>query len=200
LPNEATQLDSVAEKIHSLISVEKVAPEEIIVITLDTRNAEGTLATIRSLLNKRSIQAITPGFVEKSNAFKDEGFVTLTTPFRAKGNEGNVVFVVNCQKVYEDIHFRGRNSFFVAVTRSRGWCHLYGSGSNMETLVEEINRIRSDYPLFKFHRPDDETIHRRRVILSKNEKELNETTATIDKLLEEDREILIEQLKLKGII
>ncbi|ENJ7944615.1 DEAD/DEAH box helicase [Yersinia enterocolitica] len=198
--NEVEQLESVAAEIKRLISDEQVAPEEIIVVTLDTRNAENTLGLVRSLLNKVGVNAITPGFIEKSSAFKEEGFVTLTTPFRAKGNEGNVVFVVNCHKVYEDINFRGRNSFFVAVTRSRGWCHLYGSGNNMGLLVKEIDKIRADYPMFKFTRPDDETIHRRRVILSKDEKELKETTATIDRLLEEDREVLIEQLKLKGII
>lgn len=198
--NKLEQASSVVDEILRLINEEDVSPEEIIVITLDTRNAEDDLAEVRSLLNKKQVQSITPGFVEKSSAFKERGFVTLTTPFRAKGNEGNVVFVLNSQKTLEDYNFRGRNSFFVSVTRSRGWCHLFGVGSNMDELISEIDRIREDYPFFKFTRPDDEFIQRRRIILSKSDKELAETNATIDKLIDQDSEILIEQLKLKGLL
>ncbi|MFR9700878.1 DEAD/DEAH box helicase [Aeromonas sanarellii] len=200
LSGEAEQAKLVADEITRLINTQGVSPEEIIVITLGTRTAEEILGTIRVLLNTNGIKAITPGIVEKSSAFKEPGFVTLTTPFRAKGNESNVVFVVNCQKVYEDFNFRGRNAFFVSVTRSRGWCYLYGQGANMDKLAEEIMKIRDDYPQFKYTRPDDETIKRRRVILSKTDREIEETTATIDKLLTDAPEILIEQLKLKGLI
>ncbi|MFQ2507212.1 DEAD/DEAH box helicase [Aeromonas caviae] len=200
LSGEAEQAKIVADEIVRLINTQGVSPEEIMVITLDTRTAEEILGTIRVLLNTSGIKAITPGIIEKSSAFKEAGFVTLTTPFRAKGNESNVVFVVNCQKVYEDINFRGRNAFFVSVTRSRGWCYLFGQGSNMDRLTAEINKIRDDYPRFKYVRPDDETIKRRRVILSKTDKEIEETTAAIDKLLSDSPEILIEQLKLKGLI
>ena len=194
------QANAASSEIKRLITQESVAPEEIIVITLDTRNAEGHLATLRSLLNKEKVQSITPGFVEKSSAFKEVGYVTLTTPFRAKGNEGNVVFVLNSHKVLEDYNFRGRNSFFVSVTRSRGWCHLYGVGSNMTVLMAEVEKIRRDYPNFKFTRPDDAFIQRRRVILSKSDKELFETNAAIDKLIDQAPEVLMEQLKLKGFI
>jgi len=198
--NTEKQAESVVNEIKRLIIDEGVAAEEIIVITLDTRNAEEDLGAVRSLLNQEGVQAITPGFIEKSSAFKEAGFVTLTTPFRAKGNEGNVVFVLNSQKTLEDYNFRGRNSFFVSVTRSRGWCHLFGVGSNMAELMSEIERIRGDYPNFKFVRPDDAFIQRRRVILSKTDKELIETNAAIDKLIDHDPEILIEQLRLKGLI
>lgn len=198
--NATSQAESVAQEIKRLIHNEGVAAEEIIVITLHTKNAENDLAEVRSMLNREQVQAITPGFIEKSSAFKEKGFVTLTTPFRAKGNEGNVVFVINSQKTLEDYNFRGRNSFFVSVTRSRGWCHLFGVGSSMDELISEIDRIREDYPNFKFVRPDDKFIQRRRVILSKSDKELTEANAAINKLIDSDPEILIERLKLKGLI
>jgi len=200
LKNEAEQAKIVADEIVRLINDEQVEPEEIIVITLSTKTADAILGHIRSLLNYAGVQAITPGIVEKSSMFKEKGFVTLTTPFRAKGNEGNVVFVLNCQRVYEEYNFRGRNSFFVSVTRSRGWCHLYGFGPNMEELEGEVDRIRNDYPRFRFVRSDDDVIRRRRVILSKSDKELEETNAVIEKLISEDQELLIEQLKLKGLL
>lgn len=190
----------VSGEIVRLINTQEVPAEEIIVITLDTRHAEKKLAQIRSLLNQQHIQAITPGFVEKSSAFKEKGMVTLATPFRAKGNEGNVVFVIDCQRTIEDYNYRGRNSFFVSVTRSRGWCHLYGLGENMATLISEIDAITHDYPHFKFTRPDDETIYRRRVRLSKSDKEIAEAAAMIDKLIENDSDMLVEQLRIKGLI
>ena len=77
-------------------------PEEIIVITLDNKNSEVEFASLRSMLNQLSIKCTTPGYVESSDKFKEAGRVTLTTPFRAKGNEANIVFVIHCEKVIND--------------------------------------------------------------------------------------------------
>lgn len=192
------QISRTASEIERLINNEGVTAEEIIVITLDTRNAEDHFATLRSQLNSAGINCITPGFIEKAAEFKSKGFVTLATPYRAKGNEGNVVFVINCQKTITDLNFKGRNSFFVALTRSRGWAHLYGTGTKMSELILEIDKILADYPVFKYVRPDDEFIQRRRVVLSKSNEELTTTNDKIDELLATNPEILIEQLKLRG--
>lgn len=198
-PDMNSQLAKVADEIERLITKQEVDPREIIVITLDTSSAETYLKNLRILLNQKNINSIIPGYVEKSSAFKQEGCVTLTTPFRAKGNEGNVVFVINAQQTITQPGFRGRNSFFVAVTRSRGWCHIYGQGEAMNELINEIRKIEDVYPNFSYVRPQDEFIQRRRVVLSKTDKEIYETQQTLEKLLDENPELLIEALRGRGI-
>lgn len=198
-PDMDSQLSKVADEIERLITKQEVDPREIIVITLDTSSAETYLKNLRVLLNQKNINSIIPGYVEKSSAFKNEGCVTLTTPFRAKGNEGNVVFVINAQQTITQLGFRGRNSFFVAVTRSRGWCHIYGQGSAMAELIEEIKQVEAAYPNFSYVRPQDEFIQRRRVVLSKTDKEIYETQQTLEKLLDENPELLFEALRERGI-
>src|SRR5690606_33272507 len=111
------------------------------------------------------IKSIIPGYVESPDVFKVENHVTLTTPFRAKGNESNIVFVINSQIAVDDHTLRGRNAFFVAVTRSRGWCYITGHGLGMDSLSKEIDQLKASYPFFEFVRPSDENIRRTRHLL-----------------------------------
>ncbi|WP_354566198.1 DEAD/DEAH box helicase, partial [Herbaspirillum seropedicae] len=189
-----TEAEYVAWKVDELIKKQDVPPGEIIVITLDTRYAEAELKQIRQELLAFGIDSVIPGFVESSDVFKVEGKVTLATPFRAKGNESNVVFVVNCNKTIEDATLRGRNAFFVGVTRSRGWVYLSGHGPAMERLMAEVEQIKQHFPKFEFVRPSDQEIEQSRRMLDISDKELNKLDQSFD-TLKENPDILIMQLK-----
>ena len=112
-------------------------------------------------------------FDKSADIFKPKGFVTITTPFRAKGNEANIVFVINSQQVSGDFSLRMRNAFFVGVTRSRGWCYISGYGNGMDMLVTEIEGIKKDFPNFKFKCPDPANVQSTKTFLTKPEHELN---------------------------
>ena len=60
--------------------------------------------------DNKNIKSVTPGFVEGPAMFKEKDCVTLTTPYRAKGNEASIVFVINSQKAISDITYRARNA------------------------------------------------------------------------------------------
>ncbi len=193
--NSIHEYDSVAKEITRLIIKEKFSPEQIIVISLANANTKEIFIRLRQMLEKEKIKSITPGFVEASSSFQEKGYVTLTTPFRAKGNEADVVFVIDAQNVISKYSFRGRNAIFVSITRSRGWTYISGSGPNTQALQDEIQKIKTDYPQFKFTFPSEEDIMRRRIVLSKSSDEYERSGLQLDKLISENPELLLEILK-----
>lgn len=191
------ELDAVIKMIRYLINNDKIEPEEIVVISLDKSSANNHFNYIRSNLNSFGILCITPGFVESSDLFKEKGRVTLTTAFRAKGNEANIVFVINAQKAISDSTLRQRNALFVSITRSRGWCYITGNGPDAVKLKKEIDAIDTDYPKFEFDFPSESDYTRRLQIISESDKSLSNKEKTIDDILSEDASLalLIEKAK-----
>ncbi|GAB0175342.1 MAG: DEAD/DEAH box helicase [Candidatus Altimarinota bacterium] len=193
--NLISELTYVSSEIKKLITEDGVPPEEIIVITLRTSTSKKDLEMLRSLLNQNGISAITPGYVESSNMFKEPGSVTLVTPFRAKGNEANIVFVINSQQVIANATYVARGSFFVSVTRSRGWCYISGNGDFIDKLGLEINKIISDYPKFKFSFPNPESLQRRLNLINNSDK-AEKVDEQIDLLFSDEvsKSVLMERL------
>jgi len=193
--NAKEQLDNVIEKVEWIIKSEAVEPEEILIIDIDTKNSKSNFQYIRQQLDYKEIKCITPGFIESNDSFKEKGFVTLTTPFRAKGNETNVVFIINSQKIINDNTFRLRNSMFVSITRTRGWCYIYSAGDMHNVIKTEIDLILNDYPKFKFEFPSIDSIERRYSILTSN-KDLEKYNNQIDEIINNDdlNALLIEKI------
>lgn len=184
----AEQLEYVTGKINQLISNEGVAAEEIIVINLRSGNNKEEMLSIQRALSAAGIRSVVPGYVESADVFKPKGFVTISTPFRAKGNEANIVFVINAQRVADDFTLRMRNAFFVAVTRSRGWCYISGYGGSMARLSAEIEAIKRDFPRFKFACPDPARVLSSKSFLNKSDKELDKIQEMLE-LLEKNPEL-----------
>lgn len=187
--NEA---DYISNKIHTLVTEQGVAPHDIFVIAIETRTSENFLLSIRSKLNAMSIKSIMPGYIESNRHFYEAGSVVLTTPFRAKGNEANVIFVSNCETVTNDYSFSKRNSFFVSATRSRGWCYISGVGKYMEVLCEEIKQIQENLPRFSYTRPTDRLIARRRLILSQSDSKAEKDQRLLARIANENPDLLKE--------
>ncbi|EJI85107.1 hypothetical protein AEST_22090 [Alishewanella aestuarii B11] len=190
--NSSEEILYIANKINKLIQNEGIKAHEIFVVTLDTKNSEVFLKRVRSALNHFEIKAIMPGYIESNRHFYEEGCVVLTTPFRAKGNETNIVFVANSHGVTEDYSFKMRNSFFVAMTRSRGWCYISGHGEYMRKLEAEINAITLGLPKFEYIRPNDTEIARRRLLLSKSSTVNEDDQTVLERLSRENPELLRE--------
>lgn len=192
------ELESVINAIRLLITKDKIEPEEIVVISLDKSSAKNHFDFIRSKLNSYNILCITPGFVENSDLFKENGRITLTTAFRAKGNEANIVFVINSQKVISDSTLRERNALFVSITRTRGWCFVTGNGEDAVVLKKEIDAIEMDYPKFEFDFPSESDYTRRLKIISESDKVLIKKEKSIDDILKEEGALALLIEKAKG--
>lgn len=118
------------------------------------------MLAIQRVLNSVGIKSVIPGYAESADVFKPKGSVTITTPFRAKGNEANIVFVINAQRVAGDFTLRMRNAFFVAVTRSRGWCYISGFGAGMENGPAKLKQLRLISRYFGLTCPDQASVQR----------------------------------------
>lgn len=185
----------IVNEIHKLISKEGIKEEQILIISLASVKTKEIFAFIRQQLDKRNIKSITPGYIESSDKFQETGYITLTTPFRAKGNEADVVFVADCQYVVSSFSFRARNAIFVSITRSRGLCYLSGFGSQMIEFNNELNMLSKFYPRFEFIFPNEDDIHRRRIILQKDSSEIEKAENELIKIMEKNPELLVETLK-----
>ncbi len=143
----------VAQMIADLIYKDHVPAQNICVVTLAFYIGSEHLMAVREALLHHKIASAAPGLIDRPRDFAKRGAVTITTPFRAKGNEADFIFIMQGQRVFQDGILRDRRSLFMALTRSRGWTWISGIGRGMEALDEEIRQIKAHYPQFRFIYP-----------------------------------------------
>lgn len=133
-------------------------PEDLMVIAVDDRAARSYLAAVAEGLARKGVQAnniIADRYSEPP--FTIEGKCTLSTVYRAKGNEAAVVIVMGCDAI--PLASRsGRNRLFTAFTRTKGWLRICGTGTNFLPLQQEIERALRTAPEMRFRMPDPKTI------------------------------------------
>jgi superfamily I DNA and RNA helicase len=155
------ELLEVAQSIKDDITTQGVLPQQILVISLDARRARTNLILLQSFLSAEGIASIIPGLVDSSWEFSEVGRVTLSTIYRAKGNEAPVVYILASEMLYDYVgEVENRNRVFTAMSRSKGWVRMTGVGPGMKRLEDEIAAIETDFPYFKFTFPDMETIRK----------------------------------------
>ena len=125
-------------------------PEELMAISIDDRAAKTYFASLAEALSARQIRSnnITADRYSEA-AFQIEGRCTLTTVYRAKGNEAAVVAVLGCDGVPLNTR-SGRNRLFTAFTRTKGWLRITGMGSNFAPLQSELAKAVELTPLMRF--------------------------------------------------
>lgn len=184
------QYTYVSNEILNLIQNEDVSPDDIMIIDLDSINLNDNFTFFKKVLmskawdesNSKWICSV--NLVNKDNAikFRIKDSIPYTTIFRAKGNEANIVFVINAHKL-QSISSYSRNRIFTAMTRARFKVYLLGVG-NMQSFVQEAQTVKeNDYKL-KFKYP------------TKNELQKMSTIAKTEIKSAKDYESLIDSIKL----
>ncbi|MEK9968708.1 MAG: ATP-binding domain-containing protein, partial [Ferrovibrio sp.] len=131
-----------------------LSSEEIVVVSLDDRNARRYLKAISEGLALAGISSnniIADPYNEPP--FSIGGKVTLTTVYRAKGNEAAAVFAVGIDAVDSKVR-AGRNKIFTAFTRSKAWLRASGVGDDANRIILEMNRAMALSPEMHFVMPD----------------------------------------------
>lgn len=185
--NRIKEVEWIAELIEDDIKNESVMPHDIFVITLDTSRMKELYLELQRNLFSKGIPSLIPGIDVGRDKFAEYGYVTLSTVYKAKGNEAYIVYIMNFEKLYDYVDFvNSRNKAFTSISRSKGWCRISGTGVNMERAIEEIELIVTDIPFFKFTYPDPEMIRRS---LSKEEraKEVRNVEKLANELLKKDK-------------
>jgi len=129
-------------------------PEDIVVIALDDKNARHYFQHLSGAL---AIQGVSSNNIiadpYSEPPFSIDGKVTLSTVYRAKGNEAAAVFVLGVDAV--SLRTRsGRNKLFTAFTRSKAWLRVSGIGPVAEAIQNEINVAHLNFPFLRFTMPD----------------------------------------------
>lgn len=88
--------------------------------------------------------------------FRDSQSVTVTNVDRAKGNEADIVYILGLHEIARktngmDINMR--NKLFVAMTRSKGWIHISGTGRYplYEEIALVLTMLKKDPNRLQFH-------------------------------------------------
>lgn len=157
---DAEQTAWLVEEIQKNIRQEELNAEDIIVINPDPLTTRNAVGKARSLLLKAGVNSCIAGVTNSADIFFESDSVTFTGIFRAKGNEGAMVYVINAQDCYSTFLpselGTARNRLFTAITRSKAWVRILGIGPAMRKLQEEFGRVREHEFRLDFVYPDEE--------------------------------------------
>lgn len=187
------ELDWIARSINHNIREEDIKPEQIIVISLNSILAKKYMTQLQLKLSEYEIGSIIPGLINDTAEFAEEGMVTLSTVYRAKGNEAPVIYIAIFDSLYEYTEeLERRNQAFAAISRSKGLVKITGVGRGMAAVKIEIDKILKDIPYFRFIFPDMKRIRRLDASeTSRRKREVRVAQQSIKKILETESDALL---------
>lgn len=135
---------------------------------------------MRYALAELNINSHLAGVTTSPDEFFQDNSITITSVFRAKGNEASMVYVMdgqNCGTNYSSL--KSRNILFTAMTRSKAWVRVTGYGEAMESLCSEYKQIKDNDFKLRFVYPNKELRKKLTII---NRDKSNEEQKKIAKL------------------
>lgn len=161
---EVRSFDDVAEEVRYCADQFRqflaagLEPHDLMAIAIDDRAARMYLSQLSLALAEQGVETnniIADRFSEPP--FLIEGKVTLSTVYRAKGNESAVVAILGCDAV--PLKSRtGRNRLFTAFTRTKGWLRVTGVKQGFDKLLGEMDQALKLAPELRFIMPDPKQI------------------------------------------
>lgn len=159
LPNANEEILHVVSRIKNEIEIEGVLPEDILVICLDDKNTRLYFSALKEHLKSAGIQC--NNLQEDSYSAKDfqnEGCVTLSTIYKAKGNEAYSVYLVGVDSLFYAPNAKSRNKVFTAMTRAKGWLYVTGTGVTAQNFKNELEIAKENFPKLNFTYPTSQEI------------------------------------------
>ena len=150
--NFSNELDWISNEIEKAIRIDKLLPEDIAIICLDETNAFNYFNGLEQRLAIRSISTYNVMDRDYVKGFYREGKVTLSSIFKAKGNEAAMVFVIGCDVFEKKKDSRTmRNKVFTAFTRAKIWLRISGTGSDcLKQMIYELEQLKKNNYKFVF--------------------------------------------------
>ena len=161
--NSTKQYEYVTNEIKQLIENEEVLADDILIIDLDDKNIKGNSMKFKEIFyttleddpiffnNSQWLKTI--NVVDRGNPklFKLENSIAYTTIYRAKGNEANIVFILNCDAI-SSLESTSRNCLFTAMTRSKFLVYILDSNGTTN-YEEEIKKVKDNNYVLEFNYP-----------------------------------------------
>lgn len=171
----------VSDRIINDIFKEKLRPDDICVICLDSYNINAYFSRIQKNLNQREIEVFNLLNAPNNNTyFNIENHVTLSTLNKAKGNEMGMVYIVGIDRVFiHKDYIIDRNKLFTAITRSKGWVMITGF-KEASHCKNEMEKLKSNHYKFIFKQPSKNQTKTILRGMSKQQSFLNEISKKIE--------------------
>jgi superfamily I DNA and RNA helicase len=186
------EVNWVCNSIQNDIENEKLNPEDILVVCIDDKYARKYFARISENLRERDIKSNNVLADIYATEFFMEGCVTLSTVYRAKGNEAAIVYVIGVDTFASEKDSRiARNKLFTAFTRTKAWLVVTGANELAEILFEEIRAALSKIPNLEFIYPNIEEMN----VFQRDLADVNVAKASVREKIQE----LINEAERKGI-
>lgn len=85
-----------------------------------------------------------------------EGYVTLSTVNKAKGNECACVYVCGVDHIFSNPNnIVLRDTLFTSMTRTKGWLTLTGCRDEFDKCIEEMNKLKDNNFELHFVQPSE---------------------------------------------
>lgn len=139
---------------------EGLRPDDILVTIVDDRNAGAYSDAIIERLTEHGIQCNNMN-ADRYNIrdFQQDGFVTISTVHKAKGNEAYMVYVVGVDALFASAaRVQTRNRLFTAMTRAKGWLRVSGVGPGAAQCQKEIQTAMQRFPNLEFIYPSKQQL------------------------------------------
>jgi superfamily I DNA and RNA helicase len=177
----------VVQQISEFVA-EGLKPHDIMVISLDDRNARSYFSVLTSELSKISLEVNDLlGNPFNTTEFVLEERITLSTVYRAKGNEAPVVFAMGLDALLPLRRSRiARNRIFTAFTRAKAWLRVSGIQPAAAPFFAEIDRALENFPRLRFTYPDPDLVETIQRDMSERAIKIKES---LERFREEMREI-----------
>lgn len=154
----------VSEEIFKNITIDELDADDILVVFVNSLKVSDDYIRFRKFLLSKGISSILVGVDTGKDIFRVKNSVSCSSIYRAKGNEAPMVYIVNADYCAQSPDLiKRRNILFTAITRSRAWVRLLGTGSDMNIIVNEMKRcMNNDYRLqFRFPTQQELSLIRR---------------------------------------
>lgn len=149
--NDIEQYQYISSEIYRLITEEDVKPEDILIIDLNSLSINEDYPLFKNEFYKyftfdedKNDYLANVNIVNKDNGlkFRVPNSIPFTTIFRAKGNEANIVFILNTHSL-TNVYSYARNRIFTAMTRSKFKVYLSGQ-KTIQKYIDEYNLVKQN--------------------------------------------------------
>jgi superfamily I DNA and RNA helicase len=193
------EISYVINSIVDDIKTQGVSPEDILVICADNISTKIyfkaiTAELLNHKININNLQDDTFGIRD----FQSKSKVTLSTIYKAKGNEAYIVYLVGVEAIFSNKDARKRNLIFTAMTRSKAWLRISGTGAIGKLFAEEFNQAVSNLPKLKFKYPYPEELTVMKRDLSRiSESEINDAIARLEEDMSPEELLHFYEMRIK---
>jgi len=196
-PTIVEQYAWISQEIKRLIEQEDLLCSDFLIVIPNTYKSKSIAASMLVALQKQGLSGRIPGVNSSRDALFAEDMIAVTHIYRAKGNEAPVVFVVDADycNLGKDIRQK-RNILFTAITRSRAWTYVCGTGEAFDGIVSEYEKVKKDKYALAFSYPEREALQPISVTAEDSDSYFSDSFEKVRDVLSEVRDVPWEQIPL----